>query len=74
MPEMSAVGIIAIWGSLALVSALFGALLAANRERNYSAWGFWSLLFPPALLLLLFLPRIKVVEQRVREERHHDED
>ena len=61
--EVTAVGVIAIWGFIALASAVIAALLATYKERNYSAWAFWSLLFPPALWLLLFLPTLLSVRK-----------
>ncbi len=72
--EVTAVRVIAIWGFIALASAVIAALLATYKERNYSAWAFWSLLFPPALWLLLFLPTLPVGAQRPSARDDHDED
>jgi len=72
--EITSVGVIAIWGCIALASAVIAALLATYKERNYSAWAFWSLLFPPALWLLLFLPTWPVGAPRPSARDDHDED
>jgi hypothetical protein len=50
---------IAIWGIAAVVSGLAGALLAAIKNRNWSVWSAWCFLLPPALIVLLLLPRHK---------------
>jgi uncharacterized membrane protein len=74
MSDISAVGVIAIWGCLALASGLIAALLAAYKDRSYSAWAFWSLLFPPALWLLFVLPKLNVGHHSVERHRNHEED
>lgn len=71
---MDAVAIIAVWGCVALASAVVAAFVAANKERDYSAWAFWSFLFPLALVVLLFLPRLKVAPRAVFEPRSGSDD
>ena len=49
--------IIAIWGLMAVASALVAGILAGIKRRDHSFWAAWSFLFPPMLLILLFMPR-----------------
>ena len=51
--------VIAIWGVAALLSDIVGAVVAGAKGRDASAWAAWSFLFPPVLLVLLFLPSSK---------------
>jgi hypothetical protein len=50
------VSVIAYWGIAAVVSALLAAVLAGIKRRDHSFWAAWSFLFPPMLLILLFMP------------------
>lgn len=52
-----AIKLIVVWGVVALAAAVAAALLASWRNRDHSAWAAWSFLFPPLVLVLLFLPR-----------------
>jgi hypothetical protein len=54
---MIAVRIIAIWGIVAIASAVAAALIASAKRRDHSAWAGWTFLFPPLLLLLIVIPR-----------------
>lgn len=54
---MKAVHVIALWGILALGSAIAGGILAAARNRDHSWWAAWCFVFPPMLVLLILLPR-----------------
>lgn len=54
---MTAVKIIVLWGAVALGAAIIGAIVAGTRNRDHSAWAAWCFIFPPALLILLLLPR-----------------
>ena len=43
--------------SLVVAAAgLLGGLLAAAKNRDWSAWTAWCVVFPPAFLLLVLLP------------------
>lgn len=48
---------IAIWGIVSIVSCLLAGLLAAMKNRDHSGWMGWTFVFPPLVLVLLFLPR-----------------
>lgn len=50
-------GYIAIIGVTCIVAALIGFLLAKFKQRNADFWTFLSFIFPPAVILLAFLPR-----------------
>lgn len=54
---MNAIRDIAVWGLVAIVSAVIGGLVAAARNRDHSWWAAWCFVLPPMLILLLFLPR-----------------
>jgi hypothetical protein len=54
---MLAVKLIVLWGAIALAAAIAGGILAGARNRDHSAWAAWCFIFPPALLVLLLLPR-----------------
>ena len=53
---MNAVGLIAVWGLIALAAAVAGGFVAAMRNRDHSWWAAWCFVLPPMLLLVLFLP------------------
>ncbi|MGD9828023.1 MAG: hypothetical protein AB7E70_05215 [Hyphomicrobiaceae bacterium] len=48
---------IAIWGLVALGSAVLGLILAVAKRRDHSAWAAWCFILPPLLLVLLILPK-----------------
>jgi hypothetical protein len=50
---------IAVWGLIAIACCLLAWPLAAWKNRNASVWAAWSFLIPPAILLLLILPKRK---------------
>ncbi len=50
---------IAIWGVVAIASAIFAGILASAKHRDHSFWAAWSFLLPPMLLLLLLMPSNK---------------
>jgi hypothetical protein len=52
-----AIRLIAIWGVVAIVSAIAAGLIATAKRRDHSAWAAWTFLFPPLLVLLLVLSR-----------------
>ena len=59
------------------VSGIAGAILAGIKNRDYSFWIAWTFLFPPSLLVLLVLPRLKGPRPRrpslAEEERRLDD-
>ncbi|MGE0630134.1 MAG: hypothetical protein AB7O43_20245 [Hyphomicrobiaceae bacterium] len=56
---MSAVRIIAVWGLVALASAVLAGVFANVKNREYSSWAAWTFLCPPLLLVLVLLPQRK---------------
>jgi hypothetical protein len=54
---MAAMTGIVIWAAVATLSAIASGFIAAWKNRNVSAWAAWAFLIPPALLVLLLLPR-----------------
>lgn len=50
---------IAIWGTVAIASALLALLVAGIKRRDHSFWAAWSFMFPPMLLVLLLMPANK---------------
>ena len=55
----SAVVFITVIGLIMIVSAVAGGVLAGLKNRDYSFWIAWTFLFPPSLLALLVLPKLK---------------
>ena len=51
--------ILAIWGVVAIASAIIGGLVASAKGRDHSFWATWSFLVPPMLLILLVMPSHK---------------
>jgi len=49
------VKVIAIWGLVAITSAVLAGILAGIKRRDHSFWAAWSFLFPPMLLILLLM-------------------
>ncbi len=50
---------IAIIGGVMLVFGLAGAVLAGIKNRDISFWTAWTFLFPPSIIVLLFLSKHK---------------
>ncbi|MEM7775816.1 MAG: hypothetical protein AAF732_09415 [Pseudomonadota bacterium] len=48
---------IVIWGVVILIAGITGAFVASSKNRDWSAWTAWSIIFPPSLLVLFLLPR-----------------
>ena len=56
--------VIAIWGVVAIASAIIAGFLAAAKRRDHSFWAAWCFLVPPMLLILLLMPANKGPRQR----------
>lgn len=48
---------IAIWGVVAIGSAVAAGVLASIKRRDHSFWAAWAFVLPPMLLVLLLLPK-----------------
>jgi hypothetical protein len=51
--------VIAIWGVVAIASAIVAGIVASVKRRDHSFWAAWSFLVPPMLLVLLLMPSNK---------------
>jgi H+/Cl- antiporter ClcA len=51
--------VIAIWGVVAIASAIIAGIVASAKRRDHSFWAAWSFLVPPMLLILLLMPANK---------------
>ncbi len=58
------VTVIAIWGVVAIASALIAGIVAGIKRRDHSFWAAWSFMLPPMLLIVLFMPANKGPRQR----------
>jgi hypothetical protein len=47
--------VIAIWGVVAIVSAIVAGIVAGTKRRDHSFWAAWCFLVPPMLLILLLM-------------------
>jgi hypothetical protein len=56
--------VIAIWGIVAIATAIFAGIVAGIKRRDHSFWAAWSFLVPPMLLILLLMPSNKGPRQR----------
>ena len=56
--------VIAIWGVVAIASAIVAGIVASIKRRDHSFWAAWSFLVPPMLLILLLMPSNKGPRQR----------
>lgn len=65
------VEIVVIWGLIAITAMVIGGLLAGLKKRDYSFWMAWSFIFPPAVVLLLILPKL---QKRPRRRTLDEED
>ncbi len=50
---------VVIWGAIAIGSAILAGVLAGVKNRDFSFWIGWSFIFPPMVLILIFMPRLK---------------
>lgn len=72
---MDPVKYIAVAGIVMIVSGILGAFIASMKRLDTSKWGAWCFLVPPALLLLLILPKNTGPLPRRRPldaDDHHD--
>lgn len=69
---MSAVKIIVVWGIFAIAAAALAGVLAGVKNRDYSFWIAWSFVFPPLVLVLALMPKLK--GQRPRRTTLDEED
>ena len=51
--------VIAIWGIVAIASAIVAGIVASIKRRDHSFWAAWTFLVPPMLLILLLMPSHK---------------
>jgi len=56
--------VIAIWGVVAIASAIVAGIVASVKRRDHSFWAAWSFLVPPMLLILLLMPSNKGARPR----------
>jgi hypothetical protein len=56
--------VIAIWGIVAIATAIFAGIVAGIKRRDHSFWAAWTFLVPPMLLILLLMPSNKGPRQR----------
>jgi hypothetical protein len=61
---------ITVYLTMALIGGIAGAVIANAKNRHAGFWMVLCLLLPPAVLVLLLLPRSK----RVRPVRQYNED
>lgn len=71
---MDPVAMITLAGITMIVSAILGGFIAYWKNRCADRWGFFCFLFPPILLLLIFLPKsTDVKKRRIRREDFDEE-
>jgi Na+-driven multidrug efflux pump len=58
--------LIVIWAAVAAIAMVLAGILAGAKNRDYSAWMAWGFLFPPALFVLVLLPKLKGPRPRQR--------
>jgi H+/Cl- antiporter ClcA len=56
--------VIAIWGIVAIASAIVAGIVASIKRRDHSFWAAWTFLVPPMLLILLLMPSNRGPRQR----------
>jgi hypothetical protein len=59
--------VVTAYGVSAIVSAGLALALAGAKRRDAQSWAFWSFLFPPAILALIFARRRSPEEAQVRK-------
>lgn len=61
--------VIALYGVCALMSAIAAYVLASAKARDAGFWATWALFLPPALLVLILLPKFTTEQQRQQIQR-----
>lgn len=64
--------IVVLWAGIATIAMVLAGILAGAKNRDYSAWMAWSFVFPPALIVLMLLPKLK--GRRPRQRTLDEED
>ena len=59
MADNGALYFIVLVSTAMILSGILGGVLAGLKNRDYSFWIAWSFLVPPAILLLILLPKHK---------------
>jgi hypothetical protein len=59
---------ITAWATGALLAGVLASLLAARKKRDRYAWTAWSFVFPPAVLILWWLPARAAPARRPEED------
>ena len=49
--------IFVIWGVSAVGAAALAAVFAGQKNRDYSYWIAWCLIFPPLVIWLMLMPK-----------------
>jgi len=70
---MNAIEWIVVWGAVALLAGVAGAIVAGQKNRDASYWGAWCFLLPPLVFALLALPRLEQAASR-RPTLDEDDD
>jgi len=52
---MDVVEWIVVWGAVAVVSAVVAGVVAGYKRRDISSWAAWCFLFPPLVIVVIFL-------------------
>lgn len=55
--EIAAMTYIVIWGLTATLAAIIGGMVAAAKNRDYSAWAAWCFIIPPLVIAILLTPK-----------------
>ena len=50
---------VVIWAAVSFAALLLAGVLAGRKNRDYSFWMSWGFIFPPSVLLLALLPKLK---------------
>lgn len=71
---MNAAMIITVYLTSALVAAIIASIAAPVKRRHAGYWMIFAFLFPPIVLVLLFLPRGRRVHNYNRDPFHDEDD
>ncbi len=59
-------------GIISIISAILAALIAPRKNRSSNAWAASSFLFPPSLIVLIFLGKSKTGPYRPDDDDNKD--